>query len=79
VRTHTGAVLGIDALVHTTGELVARVPAGRDLLAACLHASDLVKFAARRPAAGDHAAVHAAAVAFVDGLAEAPPDRGGSA
>lgn len=65
VRGHCGD-LGVGAWrSRTSQELVARVPAGRESLQACLQACDLVKFAAHRPTAEGLRALRASADAFV--------------
>jgi hypothetical protein len=63
VRVHCRERFAVCAEASTSEELVRALPARREL-AHCLGACDLVLFAARRPGASDHAASHAAAVAF---------------
>lgn len=65
VRRFATRAYGIDAIVHTTPELVAVVPRGGDPLHECLFACDLVKFAAERPGMVGHAAAREDARAFV--------------
>ncbi|MBL8751182.1 MAG: hypothetical protein JNK78_18640 [Planctomycetes bacterium] len=65
VREHAGARFGFAAAPCTTPEVERRVAAGREPLARCLLACDLVKFAADAPSADEHAAAHAAATEFV--------------
>ncbi len=66
VRRYATRAFGVDAVVHTTPELVAVVPRGGDPLRECLFACDLVKFAADRPVAAAHEKARARARSFVD-------------
>lgn len=65
VRSYTGRRFGVPALVRTSEELLRSVSTGAELLAPCLQACDLVKFAAARPTSVEHETARALAMRFV--------------